>query len=248
MDSFNNELYRIAGYSTGWTEEPSLIQDEFISENQAISTGYSCIFNWAQMRYIFVSKSIKNILGYTAEHFLAEGFSFSLSLIHPADKQKLRQMHLAIFNYYYKTATEERKQLRFSYNLRVKTAGNGYVQILRQSNFRGFTADGKPVLEYIYSTDITTFRYHSSMVLVVHKLSETGTYIMCHEQEFSDAQSRLSERENEVLALAKLGLTSKEIAIKLYLSIETVKSHRKNIIAKTGAGNLTAAINMIAQI
>ena len=52
----------------------------------------------------------------------------------------------------------------------------------------------------------------------------------------------------EVLELARKGYTSKEIAEKLYLCIETVKSHRKHIIAKTGSGNMTAAINKIDKL
>lgn len=44
----------------------------------------------------------------------------------------------------------------------------------------------------------------------------------------------LSEREKEVLLLVSKGLSSKEIADHLCLSIHTVNSHRKNITQKTG--------------
>lgn len=51
----------------------------------------------------------------------------------------------------------------------------------------------------------------------------------------------LSRREKEVLNLMFDGLTNKEIAHKLFISLETVKSHRKHILEKTGSKN-TAAI------
>ncbi|MCQ2294339.1 MAG: response regulator transcription factor [Bacteroidales bacterium] len=44
----------------------------------------------------------------------------------------------------------------------------------------------------------------------------------------------LSERESEVLVEVAKGLSSKEIADKLNISIHTVNTHRKNITAKTG--------------
>lgn len=44
----------------------------------------------------------------------------------------------------------------------------------------------------------------------------------------------LSERETDVLVLVAKGLSSKEIASKLHISIHTVNSHRKNITHKTG--------------
>ena len=52
----------------------------------------------------------------------------------------------------------------------------------------------------------------------------------------------LSKREKEVLRMMFDGLTNKEIAQKLFISFETVKSHRKNILLKTGSKN-TAALS-----
>ncbi|MFH1195978.1 MAG: LuxR C-terminal-related transcriptional regulator [bacterium] len=45
---------------------------------------------------------------------------------------------------------------------------------------------------------------------------------------------QLSDRETEVLKLLVTGLSNKEIADKLFISIHTVISHRKNITQKTG--------------
>ena len=47
-------------------------------------------------------------------------------------------------------------------------------------------------------------------------------------------QEQLSDREIEVLKLLATGLANKEIADKLFISIHTVVSHRKNITQKTG--------------
>lgn len=47
----------------------------------------------------------------------------------------------------------------------------------------------------------------------------------------------LSERETQVLRLIAAGRTSKEIAILLGLSVKTVDTHRRNLMAKTEAHN-----------
>lgn len=44
----------------------------------------------------------------------------------------------------------------------------------------------------------------------------------------------LGDREVEVLRLISEGLTSSEIADKLFISVHTVKTHRKNILRKSG--------------
>ena len=56
-------------------------------------------------------------------------------------------------------------------------------------------------------------------------------------------QHKLSIREIEILGLIMQGHTNHEIAEKLFISYETVKSHRKNILSKTGARNTAALIN-----
>ena len=50
----------------------------------------------------------------------------------------------------------------------------------------------------------------------------------------SEENYELSEREREVLILVAQGLSSKEIADRLCISIHTVNSHRKNLTRKTG--------------
>ncbi len=51
----------------------------------------------------------------------------------------------------------------------------------------------------------------------------------------------LSERELEVLQLIAEGLTNQEIAARLYLSLNTVKVHTRNIYGKLGVNNRTQA-------
>lgn len=53
----------------------------------------------------------------------------------------------------------------------------------------------------------------------------------------------LSKRELEILGHIMAGKTNKEIASELFLSIDTVKSHRKSILSKTNSRNTAALIN-----
>jgi DNA-binding CsgD family transcriptional regulator len=52
--------------------------------------------------------------------------------------------------------------------------------------------------------------------------------------DITSLQNPLSEREKEVLKLLSMGLSNKQIANKLNISIHTVISHRKNLTQKTG--------------
>ena len=55
---------------------------------------------------------------------------------------------------------------------------------------------------------------------------------------------KLTRREKEILIEAASGLTTPQIAEKLFISPHTVESHRKNLIVKFKSTNLTTAIKL----
>ena len=69
----------------------------------------------------------------------------------------------------------------------------------------------------------------------------------------SDSQEALSQREKEIVVCVVKGMTNKEIAEQLYLSIHTVITHRRNISKKLqihSAAGLTiyAIVNKLVEI
>lgn len=55
---------------------------------------------------------------------------------------------------------------------------------------------------------------------------------------------KLTRREKEILIEAATGLTTQQIADKLFISTHTVDSHRKNLIEKFKTNNLSSAISL----
>ncbi len=54
----------------------------------------------------------------------------------------------------------------------------------------------------------------------------------------------LTSREQELLKLLADGLTNQEIADTIFLSVETIKTYRKNLLLKMGAKNTIVAVRM----
>jgi len=64
--------------------------------------------------------------------------------------------------------------------------------------------------------------------------------IQAFQQEFSGyGATNLSTRENEIARLVAHGLSNDEVAKKLHISVETVKSHLKHIFQKLNVSNRT---------
>lgn len=77
-----------------------------------------------------------------------------------------------------------------------------------------------------------------------------GETFLCHEIDVlmkrpKETQLWLSQREREMLKLVAEGLTNLEIAERIFLSPETIKSYRKNLLLKLDAKN-TAVLVRIA--
>ncbi len=78
-------------------------------------------------------------------------------------------------------------------------------------------------------------------------------YTLVRKEDEDDDQETLSEREKEVVVCVVKGMTNKEIAEHLFLSIHTVNTHRKNISRKLqihSASGLTiyAIVNKLVDI
>ena len=76
------------------------------------------------------------------------------------------------------------------------------------------------------------------VIFLINKKINTGVQINTQ---------RLTGREIEIIGFIMQGFTNNEIAQKLFISYETVKSHRKHILLKTGAKNSAALINYYHQ-
>jgi DNA-binding NarL/FixJ family response regulator len=59
---------------------------------------------------------------------------------------------------------------------------------------------------------------------------------------------KLSKKENEILQLIAKGLTSKEIAPMLFISVRTVETHRNNILKKLEVKNTAELINKATKL
>lgn len=81
------------------------------------------------------------------------------------------------------------------------------------------------------------------------KTVAAGERFLCHEVDLllkkqSDLTVWLSNRERELLKLVADGYTNAEIADRIFLSPETIRGYRKNLLLKLGAKNTAMMVKM----
>ena len=62
------------------------------------------------------------------------------------------------------------------------------------------------------------------------------------ENESNKPVTLISDREKEILILMSYGITSKNIAKRLHLSVSTIETHRKNLLLKLECNNVANLI------
>ncbi len=68
----------------------------------------------------------------------------------------------------------------------------------------------------------------------VHRIIVNSYITMAKDEKVSDKKQQLSLRELEILKLFAEGLSNKQIADKLFISVRTVESHKNHIMQKFG--------------
>lgn len=90
------------------------------------------------------------------------------------------------------------------------------------------------------------------LLLAINTVKKGGTYMSAEVAKTMESNDEnkilLTRREREILVLIANGLTSNEIASQLYLSVLTVDTHRKNLLAKFNAKNIAALVHMANQL
>ena len=102
--------------------------------------------------------------------------------------------------------------------------------------------DKEEITEAIYST-AEGEQFFCGKIVSYAMAKDTDT--VAQSETISCEGMNISPREVEIIRLVAEGLSNKEIAEKLFLSIHTITTHRKNIMGKLGINN-TAGMVMFA--
>ena len=157
-------------------------------------------------------------------------------LVYPDDLEVVRRIDKKVWEFLDTLPEEEKLAYKYIYELRVLEKGK-YVRMIYQMRILAFKDDNFLAMGII---DLAPEQSANTSVRFQVKNCLTDEIVPFAIE--SAADTLLTSREREVLALAKEGMLSKEISKKLNISVHTVNRHRQNILEKLKVDNIIEAI------
>jgi DNA-binding CsgD family transcriptional regulator len=237
---------------------PEEIKNRFVDHKVLLSPNFLSVFNhsvpliylldYTSGKYISVSESTQTIIGFPASYMLDGGLEFTLEQY---DKEHLRLFNEQIFpdrlQFLNTIPPSEHANYLFSYRFCLRNNKGEKVNLLQRNTFLSSGENGYPVMSIGIVVNVDHYCPSQPIIQVVEKIdSKSGLtppeLVFKRSYFLNDAEQLFSKREKEILLYMAEGLTSKEIAQKLFIAEGTVIIHRKHMMEKTGVLNVAALI------
>lgn len=228
------ETYRPCGYLNINRDDVLILEIEKMME---ANNQYFFIGDIMQGRIIFSSQRSLDMIGVEAEELNPY---HTISLVHPDELHRntggwSKLLSMANDLYY-----AEKGSSYLSVNMHVKNPKGVYNNILFQDFLFYTSIPYKTVFVLQVMTNIDSFERNQNGY---HYFSGKDiSYFRYPDKGILETGIPYSNREFEIIRLIERGLQSQEIADELFLSINTVNTHRCNILKKTDKKNISDII------
>lgn len=160
-----------------------------------------------------------------------------IELVHPDDIDYVLQAEKATLDKIAEIGFENQLLLKTSYCFRMRVADGSYHLFHHQSIRLTKDIHGRVSTVLNVHTDIQHITQINNRIALVTGKGGRDDYFQIDLSHNPIAIPKLSNREMEVLGLVSRGLSSQQIADKLFISPETVRIHRRNLLKKTNTHN-----------
>lgn len=243
IQSMQQVWSKLLHHGEGNSPEPQIEFEETISAVFSLGPCYHYLLDFYDMSINNISSSFKEIHGIDSEEI--HHINQIIGLVHPEDIPfVISAENLAIEMICNELGADKLMKYKLCYNFRIKTAGDKYELLNHQSLLLSQNEDGKlgkAINIHTIISHLTQKNNFNLSLIGIGEPSYLNIEVRNHRPELFQNQI-FTRREMEVLKLITEGLTSEGIADRLFISHETVKTHRKNILEKSACTNTAELI------
>jgi DNA-binding CsgD family transcriptional regulator len=245
-NSAQNALDQIFSFQEFEVDNADYIEFEkkvnFLERLSEVENSSVTVLDLYQKKYIFLrSRYFEPFDDPLLDHDPQDPFYY-LQIIHPDDLPIVMDSYIRFLKFFLNLPVEERKNYKLILNFRQRDKYGKYLNVILQLVVLELDKKGNVWLVLILDDllpDKISFEGVNRRLIHI----KSGKICLFKDELESNKKTILSTREVEVLGLVSKGFASKEIADRLFLSINTVNNHRQNILEKVGATNTSEAVN-----
>lgn len=195
---------------------------------------YYYIFNVKEATFDFMSQEVTDVLGYSTDCI---DVPFFISKIHPDDQPWFLNFENKVAAFFSTLSPKQIPNYKVRYDYRIQKKDGNYIRVLQQ--VVTIQLEGEKILRtFGVHTDITNIKQKGAPVLSFLGLNGEPSYIdVKADKIFNTNISGLTNREFEIMLLVVQGKKSEEISKSCFISKQTVNTHRRNLLYKTGCVN-----------
>jgi DNA-binding CsgD family transcriptional regulator len=228
------EAYAPTGYRGINPGDPLMVELEEMMED---SGQFFYVGDLIQMNVVYTSKRSTKMIGVEPEKVTPYDF---FKITHPDDIYRLSLGRAKLFKMAYDLFKAEKGFSILSTNFLMQSPKGGYSNFLIQLYLFFSTVPYKSVFTLKIHTDIDW--YHLPKNSFHYYVGNDISNFRYPDEKLLQLTFPFSLREFEIIRFIESGLTSGEIAEKLFLSIHTVNTHRRNILSKVGKNTMSELI------
>jgi len=232
-----------------YSEPENMIEEpELLSQNIGMREGMTiACFDYRKLSLSFFAGNVEELTGYPGSMFRAEGMETFCTMTHPDDRAELFRFQKIVFDSFHQLTLAEKHTFEFSYTTRwVHRKTNKISWVLGKirpyliDSAGNFAVDLHIIMQLHTAPKATGYDWNYSYQ------KEDGARIFVSKNSPNSRVVSLTKKEKEIVKLILEGKESKEIAEDLNISINTVATHRKNILKKLKARNVGEMIKILS--
>lgn len=220
------------------------IKNCFLAAEKLQTNSLFFLLDSTKMEYVFVSNSTQSVLGFSKEEVIKNGFQWLFSLLTTSELEYKQIVVNDFFAFLKEQGKEKIMNCTVRYDIVVQRKDGKKIHLLEEVMVSEVNESGDPVLISCFLHDIGEYikTEHRQCHIYLRQDDELKTIFSRKYQVFEKSEMPLSRRELQILQQFANGLTTQQVAKKLYITENTVKSHRKNILFKLTVKNTTEAV------
>lgn len=203
-------------------------------------------FDYRDMSLAFFTENIEQLSGYSVDFLRRNGLVGVISALHPQDAKEHAAFNNRILEEFNRASLTEKKTFEASYTLRwLHKITQEEIWFFVKAKPYFIDEQGNFILDLHIGLKITNHEPLTEYDWSFSYTLDNGKKVAYKKEKKGNATLPLTKKEKEVAKLMLAGFDSNEIANKMFISVNTVFTHRKRLLKKLKAKTSAELANLL---